>query len=784
MNSSEAYTGKKFPFPFTFRLRNRFRQRFFISYILILIIPLVAFPLIYRYSYNMLRDKEQELRSLLLTECSANMDDAIRQIDDTMLSLEQNTGLKTLLYLKQKQSYGSPDVWDIYKAQKEMSTLLTYADFDYDLSLYIDRADLVFDGSTFTYGKETFYDIHTSFAGMDYSDFEQQVLTPWHAQDVMSNMQLVYKKNTTKEGLYTKKDGILYLISLPIISGSSLNHLGTAAVHISTELLDSLDYLPVSSHGCTFILDQKSSLIYGVFGSDYTGDIPQVAMDGLSGSYMADIQGRTSVVTYVVSPYNGWQYISVSPMNELASSLFRLRNMFLLGLFCVLLIGLLLCFRFTDNNAAPLESILQTLRESSSLAVPEINSFTSLEMHLKHMIQDNSDLSAALEEQRIKLSNTFYEQLLGGGFSTAEELTANANYLGIHLDAGMYGFLVLSFEDALSTTEETALTSANMAQLFAQYLTLPQLSFRTQTHILSMNRLGILLFFQESDPIRNRELLREEFEPKLAEMQEQYSGDIHCCCGKLYTTPDNLSLSCTEALSALRQTATKPQEEGICFYDALETASDGYFYPAALETKLKALVEAGNTEGTDQLLDYIFSENLEKRSLTLRMLEAFFMDMQTGIIRTLLELDRVIPLSGLFHLHANTLDVHKECGRIRNSYHQIIEELTSHPSGSEDVSSQFLSYLEENFSDSLMCVSTAAEHFHMSDSYFSAYFKKNTGHTFGKYLETLRINKACELLRTTSLTIEEVSERTGYASSLSFRRAFKKVMGVPPSAYR
>ena len=72
----------------------------------------------------------------------------------------------------------------------------------------------------------------------------------------------------------------------------------------------------------------------------------------------------------------------------------------------------------------------------------------------------------------------------------------------------------------------------------------------------------------------------------------------------------------------------------------------------------------------------------------------------------------------------------------------------------------------------------------MSDSYFASTFKREMGQTFGKYLENVRMQRAKELLTGTEMTIEEVAERTGYASSLSFRRAFKKVQGVTPSMVR
>lgn len=93
-------------------------------------------------------------------------------------------------------------------------------------------------------------------------------------------------------------------------------------------------------------------------------------------------------------------------------------------------------------------------------------------------------------------------------------------------------------------------------------------------------------------------------------------------------------------------------------------------------------------------------------------------------------------------------------------------------------------YMEQNYSNSDMSIAMIAENFHISESYVSQFFKKNMGQVFSKYLETLRINKACELIRNTSMSMDEIAAAVGYTSALSFRRAFKKVMGIPPSSYR
>lgn len=99
---------------------------------------------------------------------------------------------------------------------------------------------------------------------------------------------------------------------------------------------------------------------------------------------------------------------------------------------------------------------------------------------------------------------------------------------------------------------------------------------------------------------------------------------------------------------------------------------------------------------------------------------------------------------------------------------------------SDDTPRKIMAYINEHYGDSSLSVTSAAEAFSMSSSYFSTYFKKHLDVTFSKYLEGLRIEKACELIRNSDLNIEAIATEVGYTSSLSFRRAFKKVMGMPP----
>lgn len=92
-------------------------------------------------------------------------------------------------------------------------------------------------------------------------------------------------------------------------------------------------------------------------------------------------------------------------------------------------------------------------------------------------------------------------------------------------------------------------------------------------------------------------------------------------------------------------------------------------------------------------------------------------------------------------------------------------------------------YLEKNI-DSKIKIQDIANNFFISRSELFYIFKKYTNTTIIEYLNTIRINKAKELLKNTDYTITEISQLVGYDSLQYFSRIFRKNIGSSPSEFR
>ena len=92
-------------------------------------------------------------------------------------------------------------------------------------------------------------------------------------------------------------------------------------------------------------------------------------------------------------------------------------------------------------------------------------------------------------------------------------------------------------------------------------------------------------------------------------------------------------------------------------------------------------------------------------------------------------------------------------------------------------------YLQEHLAEEVS-LSVLADQFHLNPQYISQLFKSEIGVGFLTYLTNIRMEKAKKLLLSTSLSIADVAEQSGYADYRVFTKVFKKSEGSTPSQFR
>jgi AraC family transcriptional regulator of arabinose operon len=94
-----------------------------------------------------------------------------------------------------------------------------------------------------------------------------------------------------------------------------------------------------------------------------------------------------------------------------------------------------------------------------------------------------------------------------------------------------------------------------------------------------------------------------------------------------------------------------------------------------------------------------------------------------------------------------------------------------------------LEYIEHNYRNNIK-VQAIADYIGVNRSYLANCFKRILNMSPKEYIINYRMNQAGLLLKNTDLPISEIAVSVGYDDCFNFSKAFKKVFGTSPKAYR
>jgi len=101
-----------------------------------------------------------------------------------------------------------------------------------------------------------------------------------------------------------------------------------------------------------------------------------------------------------------------------------------------------------------------------------------------------------------------------------------------------------------------------------------------------------------------------------------------------------------------------------------------------------------------------------------------------------------------------------------------------------EVIGEVLAYIDQHYSDEELSLNTLAAHVNFSPNHLSAVFRQEMGQTFIKYLTDFRLDKAKEMLLSTSKKSNEIGVLVGYRDPHYFSYLFKKTTGMTTTQYR
>lgn len=741
-------------------------KRMWLSYILMLVVPIGVSFIFYQYTYNAIKEE--------VTSYHGNLNETIKSSCDRELNyyrsyLEQLNTSDVIRGLGSESNYDSPDVyWDMYVAQTQLSDAFSSMSEGgmqcEGVFLYLKDIDKVISNiSSMSYGQYTAWALNLDpAAAEELYEILEKVVSPCAISIVDEN---------AKEYILMIKP------SLNIRKGKSK---AVIAVLISTEVLEeSIRSANWKNGGDWAIIDDQQHIIRYPKKLHGTVEELQDAINRKEDYIIID--NKEYFMQTISSELYNWEYVLFTAEEAVNQTANEIRNMQLGCFFVVLVVGFCLsrvALRLTYN---PLKKVIDIFGQSGGKKEFD-NEYQYLEKKILLLIEKNSEVRKGLAENKNAIKSCVFEKLLTMGASSDIDSQFGKSIYE-KFKRGDNLVLLYSIKDSdvdedgnEEVIKENELKRFVVANVFSEGI---GKMFAEETQEYGGYVVSIVNIPEEI----------ENYTEKLQEVVGVLTDLIFKCfhfevCtmeGGIYKGIEGIQYSFLEA-NQVEGFSTIINENYIRYEDIKDRMVRKYQYSFEMEECVINAIRTHNASLANSYINSVLENNMaEDSALSSDMRLCLLYDIFTTLLKASEEIG--INLDGMTGFNRFSENTTLEDAKSR--FHAMVEDICiameAVPKNSfhTELCQSILAYIEENFTDPDINISQTALQFHMTPAYMSAIFKKQTGESILEVIKRLRIEYAKKLLAD-GVSVSEVFGMVGFRDIATFIRCFKALTGVTP----
>ena len=733
-----------------YRMKNAF-STLLVSYVIMLILPCLFILQTYNQSLQMSEQAcvSESLTALRQTQYS--FDKRLELMDKVSMQMVIDNGAKAVMYYK-KPRPGYQMVYQVMKFSEKLYDKLSPALDDLTgYRLFYKDNELVFYDKAITTGLEFYYNFSMSYEGMDYSEWYELMFTPIQ--------RTLYPSQSIKIAGKSPFRAMIYIY--PITKANGIESGGVIQFLISEDFVEnSMNPANIDNKGVLYVLD-SSGMPLCVLGSEDFVQPDISLMNEQEGYYYQNGANGKDIVVYRKSLNSGLIFASLMPESVVMQKAIDVKRTALAGIIILLLTEITMCVILARRNATPIINFAQNLRILFSDYQPA-NEYEFLQKSLPRV----KSLQSAAKEKAHLEKRLFLDRLFEGRYKQLSEIIPLASDLGIALDGEGIG--VIAFASGDKTEELYKLLSEE----YNDGVLHPCIY-----HIFEADVLAAIYVINSHDDVHER--ICEDTKNQLALIKEALDFECAVGVGNIYPDCTDVCYSYNQA----RHSALK-NGQGVIRYDDITPASS-FYYPLTLEQKLISATRHREAMQLEDIFATLRHENFIERQLTPTMQKRFISGLESTLLRIYDELVFGRTAEEALTRINRSADVDTTLDTLCHEFLHVVQRPEEQKSAQHILFKQkFEEYLTTHYNDQALGVSVVSKAFDFSESYFSQFFKDVMDKSFSNYLENIRLTKAKDLICNSDMDIEQISVAVGYSSSTTFRRAFKRVVGMSPSGFK
>ncbi|MEK3882005.1 AraC family transcriptional regulator [Paenibacillus sp. PL2-23] len=733
---------------FSFKRNGRLYIRLLLGITVSISLFLMASSFVYFFAFSrILQEKafESDLRNLQQT--SRTVAKTTESAQTVSFQIYRNSSIAKILY------YSDPNAFDVQAAMIDLGNYLSSMPFIHSIYVYNPAQERYYiaaqNGQRGIIGEDELMDESIASVLADYQQYRPFAPIP---RTILPSTRF-----PEQTAVYT------YLCYDAIGLEQKIN--SAVIVNVSAEWVNR--ELGSSASGRTFLIDDQDTI-------RSVNDLQASALDANDASWIqasiqkeeagfriTQLQGTKMLLSHTSSDLYGWQYVRMTPYEEVVKEMTELRSKTLQLASLILITGLLLSWVVSRYLYAPINQMesrvadLESERRNTSYAIRQ-NALIKL-----IQIQDFNPQVQLEKLKRIGIAFDFtkpyrlaYMRL--DGYKESESLQSK--------DLVTYKFAIMNIATEISSR---------------QY----------GVDAVDLGEDGILLLMNlpehsgsEMEPVRDM----------LLEIQNACMEFIRMGLTIAVTPSTSRPEELHDAYKLAKEATLHRFFRGrACILETSELRLEPvakYAFPVAKEKRMLDALLASKIDEAKSHLEDILSGTA---SYPISVVQSASAHISVSLGNMLAEIERngLTRFGAPLQLSPPRFEQFETLAEMIQGYHCFFEELretivAKRSSKQEDLILRITGMIETRYADPNLSLNFIAEQLDMSTYHISRIYRQQTMTTIVDMINQVRISKAKELLGSTDLSISDIAEQVGYTSSSYLHRLFKKGNGVTPAEYR
>ena len=724
----------------------------FISYIIIFLIPLTFSFFNYFYSVDIIRNESQYLKKTAQTQMKDLIDQRLSEIGKMSEQLIWDRQIRLYLKLSERDKQFRNNIEQKIKGIRFQNT-------------YIDQIYVVNETRDVSSG-DRIIPFNYQASGIDWKKISDNREKSISYDDVIQNIP----------------GNELYLISpfFMIGEGNSDFYL---VIFINPALLsDNMIQIEWLENGAGYVLDSEGSVISSIENIEISKSLKENAPSFFRELKIDDyieVEKEKHIISVIKSGILDWYYTIILPESVLYGKLFKFKTIVFISLSICLALGIFLSLLFTGNNYKSVHELINLFSDRTFKKIYEnyLNEFEILESEIKSVISENISIKDTFTKNRMGLKRIFFRRLLMGEQLEDDVVSDLGSSFGVDFIHDNFAVMIINTpdDDSRGFFEIKQKLDLKTDQLEHDYNSYP---------LPYSGRNVIIVNIEDAD---DYSALNKKLESVSAFLRNNLKHNIILTAGNIYDSIAGISLSYSEALQVLEYRSLLGEKNVLLFSELRKQKKGRKFqYLSYLEDEYKIynLLTAGKYEEAEKLFNSSIL-SIEEHYLDVNIIKLRL----AGFKNILIEALNIILRNDPENLKALVKSVFESNNfpQFITVSEQIFEKLSElYPDKSRSsIVFETKKYIENNYYDKNISVTDISEKMGITSQHLSKIFKEINGTGVLQYINSCRIEEAKKILiNEQDISIKDTAGIIGYYNEVTFIRNFKNLTGISPGKFR